>query len=243
MNKYDGFWIHSLALVSIPVLLTVFLCQCSPNSIENGNLVSTSTNLSATAVNQERREDLKMKDTLKDRYESMLQMLDRESANLRIPSLRTTEPDSHSEIRIWVGFGLAYVRCVLLKQVGATQEAIYVGPKVIGGRAARDSKGKVALPKRELGAPRSGWIDLREFLKEQGVDSPIRLSMDDQSIVVPDGETIAIEAKSKDKYTMVFFSVYSKSQDAQKALQVCRRVEHEFGITMACDQAGDQGRL
>jgi len=62
----------------------------------------------------------------------------------------------------------------------------------------------------------------------------MKLSLDDQYLPDPDEEAIAIEVKSPGNYEMVFYTLSTRSEDGHKALQVCRKIEQEFGIMMGC---------
>ena len=90
------------------------------------------------------------------------------------------------------------------------------------------------MTKISLESPKSGWNEFAEFIKKQGIDIPMRLSLDDQYMPDPDEESIAIEAKSHGNYGMVFYTLSTKSEDGHKALEVCRRIQQEFGITLGC---------
>jgi hypothetical protein len=91
------------------------------------------------------------------------------------------------------------------------------------------------VTKATLDPPKSGWDEFEKFLKAQGIDSPMRLSQESsQYIRSPDMQVIVIEVKSGDGYSMVFFHLDNKSDDAQRALSVCRRIEQDFYINMYC---------
>lgn len=223
MRNYKEFRLKLAGLVL--VLFTGLGYQCAPVA----NEPRSTANSGSPSPTQPRNDD---QDKLKNRYQMFLQLLDRESAKLKMASLRTRASDDATEIRLWVGFGLLFPRCVVIRRLQDRREAIFVGPSVIGDRAAMDRSGNVIPAKKDLGVPKSGWPDLDQFLKQNGIDSTIALAPDVQSIAVPDGESIVIEAKSKDEYSMTSFSVYSTSEDARKALEVCRHIEGEFELTM-----------
>ncbi len=177
-------------------------------------------------------DDVKRRKALQGQVEAIQRAIKRESLNLKINNLRDTVSDAETEIRIWVGFGMAYPRCFIMKELSGRREAFYIAPKTIGSKV--EVQGEVPMVKRSLDSPKSGWNEFAQFTKKQGVDSPMKLSLDDQHVPDPDEESIAIEVKSHGPYKMVFYALSTKSEDGQKALQVCRKLEQEFGITMGC---------
>ena len=235
MRDSKGLRFKLVGLVCVIGLLISFGHQCSPRSSQDEHTASHSRTLLEPSPTPQIYDDAKkMEEDAKNRYESVLLLLDRESQKLGIPSLRTRKPDSGNEIRVWIGFGLAYPRCFIFERQQERREATFVGPRVTDGRAAKDTKGKVLLVKSPVGVPRSGWSEFESFLKQMGIDSPISLAVDKQYVAVPDAETNVIEIRSQNAYSMVFYSLYTKSEDGLKALEVCRKIEEEFGITMGC---------
>lgn len=214
-----------------------FGCQCSQSSkivkseIENANHAS---NVSTAPQMQSHPEDLKRREDLQRQYEAMQNAIKRESLELGMENLRehVTDSETETETRIWVGFGLAYPRCFILKNLNGKQKAFYVIPKKIVSKAAMDIE--VSMTKTVLDAPQSGWYEFERFLKSQGIDSPIRLSLDDKHLPDPDEESIVVEVKSGTSYSMVFFSLYTENEDGRKLLEVCRNIEREFNIKLGC---------
>ncbi len=151
------------------------------------------------------------------------------SADLRIDNLIDRPSGTEHEIRIWVGFGLSYPRCFILRQTNGTLEASHVTVTTVSGPT-----GNATTVRTILGTPKSGWDRFERFLRSQGIGSSIHLAPEHDYIPNPDGQIIALESKSGAGYSMVFFHLDNKSAEAQKAVSVCRRVEEEFGITMHC---------
>jgi hypothetical protein len=174
--------------------------------------------------------DVKVRKALQAQVEVIQGAIKRESLKLKINNLRDSVSDAETEIRIWVGFGMLYLRCFMMKELNGRREAFYIAPKTNGDK----TEGEVPMTKLSLGSPKSGWNEFAEFIKKQGVDSPMKLSLDAKYLPDPDEESIAIEAKSHGNYEMVFYTLSTKSEDGQKALQVCRKIEQEFGIKMGC---------
>ena len=69
---------------------------------------------------------------------------------------------------------------------------------------------------------------------DQGIDSPLKLSLDNEHVVDPDEESIVVEVKSGTLYSMVFFSLSPGNADGRKVVAVCRMVEREFNVIMGC---------
>jgi len=167
-------------------------------------------------------------------YETIQKAIVRESSKLKIGKLKDMVSSPETETRVWVGFGLAYPRCVILRNLNGKQDALYIAPRIIGGNAALDVRGKVIRAKVPLPPPKSGWAEFGRFLKSKGIESPLRLSPDKGHVPDPDQESIVVEQKSQGSYNMVFFPLYTESKDGEKALAVCRRIEQEFHIRMGC---------
>jgi hypothetical protein len=178
--------------------------------------------------------DVKVRKALEAQVEVMEGAIKRESLKLKIKNLRDYVPDAETEVRIWVGFGMLYPRCFMMKEFGERREAFYIARKTISGKTG--VHGGFRMTKLSLESPKSGWNAFAEFIKKQGIDFPMELSLDTQYLPDPDEESIAIEAKSEGNYEMVFYTLSTKSEDGHKALQVCRKIEHEFGITMGCPE-------
>lgn len=174
--------------------------------------------------------DVKRRKALQGQVEIIQGAIKRESLKLKINNLKDAASEAETEIRIWVGFGMLYPRCFVMKELNARREAFYITAKTNGSKAG----GEVPMTNLSLESPKSGWNEFAEFIKNQGIDSPMKLSFDDQYVPDPDEESIAIEVKSHGNYEMVFYTLSTKSADGHKALEVCRKIEHEFGIRMGC---------
>lgn len=174
---------------------------------------------------------------LQAEYNGILAMLKQESINFGIPNLRDVTSGTQTETRMWVGFGLVVPSCFILNNRSDGNEALYVGPKIVGSQAVLDAEGKVLITKTTLPAPKSGWDDFEQFLKSRGVDKTLRLTPGKEPTLAADASYIVIEVKSGDSYSMVFYSLAKESGGRPKALEVCRKVEQEFGMHMGCGGA------
>lgn len=204
--------------------------QCSQHSgfvDHKSNSTTPSASPSSSIEN-----DVKVRKALQAQVEVIQGAIQRESLKLKINNLRDTASEAETEIRIWVGFGMLYPRCFIMKELNGRREAFYIAPNTNGDKTG----GEVRMTKLPLGSPKSDWNKFAEFIKKQGVDSPMKLSLDAQYLPDPDEESIAIEAKSHGNYEMVFYTLSTKSEDGHKALEVCRKIEQEFGIRMGCGQ-------
>ena len=161
--------------------------------------------------------------------QSMQRGLKNEALKVKINNLTDAVRQPGTEIRIWVGFGLLYPRCFIMTERNGRRAAFHITAKRVGG--------SISTPKVPLESPKSGWSEFAEFIKKQGIDSPLKLSFDREILFDPDEEAIAIEIKSPGKYEMIFYDYDTKSQDGVKAMEVCRRIDQEFGIMMGCPKA------
>ena len=153
-----------------------------------------------------------------------------ESQNLNLKNL--SESDAKDEVRLWVGFGLITPRLFVLRREDGIEKATYYSTEPNPDKTLRPQTGiKVVLP---LESPKSGWKNFRTFLKNNGVDAPLKLTSDVESLIDPDSEAIVIEVKSARGYEMVFFPKSTKTADGQKALGVCHQIESEFNVRMGC---------
>ena len=152
-----------------------------------------------------------------------------EARKIGIRNLKDTAQESGTEIRVWVGFGLLYPRCFIMTERNGRREAFHI--------TAKRSANGISTPKVMLTSPKSGWNEFADFIKQHGVDSPLKLSLDKQSEFDPDEEAVVIEVMSNGKYDMVFYDYDNTSGDGRKAIAVCRKLDQEFGIQMACPPA------
>lgn len=137
-----------------------------------------------------------------------------------------------SETRIWVGFDGAETPCFVVRSDGTRKSAALISAKFM----RTNGKWTVSPVRTELSAPQSGWISFETYLKDQGVTNPLKFSLDDIHLVDPDEGSIVIETKSDSEYSMVFFPLGTETEDGKRALQICRKVEQEFGISMRCSE-------
>ena len=152
-----------------------------------------------------------------------------ESQKVRIKNLKDTVRQPGTEVRIWVGFGLLYPRIFIMTERNGSRQAFHITAK-------RNGK-SITTPKILLKSPESGWNEFAEFIKKQGIASALKLSPDKEPEFDPDEEIIAIEVRSHGKYEMVFYESDTKSADGRKAMEVCKKLDQEFGIMMGCPPA------
>lgn len=202
--------------------------QCSRHSeVVNQQSQSATQSVSPSSSIEK---DVKGGKALQGQVEIIQGAIKRESLNLKINNLKDAGSEAETEIRLWVGFGMLYPRCFIMKELNESRDAFYIAPKTNDIKTRR----KVSIAKLSLEPPKSGWNEFAEFIKNQGIDFPMKLAFDDQYVPDPDEESIAIEVKSHGNYQMIFYTLSTKSEDGHKALAVCRRIEQEFGIRMGC---------
>ena len=165
----------------------------------------------------------------RDEDYSLQKELRKAAAELHIDNLIDSSSVAEDEIRIWVGFGLSYPRCFILRQTNGKSKAFHVTVTTVSG-----TTGAATPVTSILGAPKSGWEEFERFLRSKGIESPLHLEREHDYVPSPDGEIIALESKSVAGYSMVFYHLDNESAEALKAISVCRRVEEEFGVTMNC---------
>jgi hypothetical protein len=193
--------------------------QCARDGVVNRESIS-SPSPSADYV--------RPRQTMQGEVDIIQNAIKRESLKLKIGNLKDTASTGGKEIRIWTGFGIIVPRIFIYRELNGKQEAFFITAKPSGKR------GKIAMPQLSLRPPASGWNEFAEFMTSHGIDSPMKLSLDEQYAPDPDEEAIAMEMKSHGKYELVFYTITTKSENGQKALAVCRRIEQEFGVSMGC---------
>ncbi|MCU1264587.1 MAG: hypothetical protein JWM21_905 [Acidobacteria bacterium] len=216
----------SSLLLCAAVLSLGLSLQCSHTAQKAGDIGGNNSTSRPTANSQS--EDHA---ELKRRYEAMETEIESESRKLAIENLKARR--IADEIRVWVGFGVTYPRLFIL-QLSGERHATFLTFTTPQDRHAGD-KMEATATKTALGPPKSGWDELEKSLKVKGIGSPLRLSQESSQYTrSPDVQVIVIEVKSGGEYGMVFFHLDNKSDDAQTALSVCRRIEQDFLINMYC---------
>jgi|SRR6267142_1924106 len=215
------------SLLTWPAVLILGLgFQCS-HTAEKADGIGGINSLSKTTADSQSEDYAE----LKRRYETMETEIESASRKLAIENLNAVRVTD--EIRVWVGFGLTYPRLFIL-QLSGERRATYLTLTTRHDGIAGD-KVQETIKKVTLGPPKSGWDEFEKFLKGQGIDWPMRLTQESsQYLRSSDVQVIAIEVKFGDHYGMVFFHLDNKSDSAQRALTVCRRVEQDFDINMYC---------
>src|SRR5712691_2642870 len=107
------------SVASIVLLLAGCQCSWNPNSIRSTtNTSNDSVNASTSIETQSSSDDLRRQKELQRQYEAMRSMIKRQSLIAGLKNLgESASTHSETEIRIWVGFGLAYPRCFILKNL------------------------------------------------------------------------------------------------------------------------------
>ncbi|HEY6120155.1 MAG TPA: hypothetical protein VIV66_09365 [Pyrinomonadaceae bacterium] len=167
------------------------------------------------------------------RKDAMRRTLEREAKWSNLESLEELSlKPLRSETRIWVGFDGAETPCFIVSIDGTQKSATLITARF----DRRDGKVTVTPNRTELTAPRTGWSNFETYLKVQGITNPLKFSLDNSHIVDPDEGSIVIETKVDSSYSMVFFPLGTDTEDGKRALQICSRVEQEFGISMRCGE-------
>ena len=167
-------------------------------------------------------------------YEEMLPKMAGLSKQASIPNLKDVSlSDVQTEIRLWKAFGLLYPRCFVLKIDNGNPAASFVYPKVVGNKAVFH-KGNPVYINAPLNAPHSGWENLLGYLKQNGLDSTIRLALDKRYMPYPDAEELVLEMKTGSRHTMPYYIDSTVTADGKKAFGICQKMETEFDIHLGC---------
>jgi hypothetical protein len=209
-------------------LLTVILAtmlglslQCSQDSKRAGD---SSKNTSVSTSQSESNAESKR------RYDAMESEIESLSKELGIDNLKAIQ--GRDEIRVWVGFGVTQPRLFILKLLDEPQASFYTMRTSLQANDERRLNVPQSTP---LSSPRSGWAEFENFLKTQGLDTPVRLTQESSDYLrSPDVQVIAIETRLGDKYSLVFYHLDNPSDDAKRALTVCKRIEADFNVNMYC---------
>ena len=179
-------------------------------------------------------DDLERWAHLMRRYNSMRDEIRLYSRKYGIADLSGGKTDSESEIRIWLGFGMALPTCFILRGTTEKQNALYIHYLDPSDFDSGATTGSNLRAKTALGTPTSGWDRLEVFLKDEGIDYPIKLAMDEDALPIPDGTFIAIEVRRGTAYDMVYYSSETKSRDGKRAIKICERAAQEFNVDKRC---------
>jgi hypothetical protein len=167
-------------------------------------------------------------------YEQMIPELARLSKQAGVANLRALGlTDSQTELRLWKAFGLVYPRYFVLRIENDNASASFVSPKVIADKAVVN-KGNPVYVNTPLKAPRSGWSNLLTYLRQNGIDSSINLTLDKRCHPYPDAEALILEMKTGSRHTMAHYIDSTVSDDGKKAFAICEKIQHEFDIQLAC---------
>ena len=228
-------FVRKLLLQSTSMISSIILSfLCGSFWITNNATPEINFHPLVLRAEQQENESLKKEGHLGSQLDDMQREIKRESAKLRIQSLKEDSANPRPETRIWVGFGLFYPRCLILKGAAGKRTAVYLGTNEGAGPAAKGAKSRDLITHTVLDVPISGWDKVDRFLIDQGIESLLKLSLDNEHVPDPDEEIIVVEVKSGTLYSMVFFSPSPGNADGRKVVAVCRMVEREFNVIMGC---------
>ena len=88
---------------------------------------------------------------------------------------------------------------------------------------------------RNFARPRSGWEPLQNYLKTNQIRVPLVYSFDStESLPIVDEGSIALEVNEGGRYGFVEYGQFTESSDGRTILDICKRVEDEFQVTLGC---------
>ena len=167
-------------------------------------------------------------------YEQMLPQLDRLSKQAALPNLKDINlSDAQTELRLWKALGLAYLRCFTLKLENGNYSAFFASPKVVGDKAVF-IKGNPVYMNTPLSAPHSGWENVLDYLRQNGIDQSIHLLLDKRYEPYPDAEALILEMKTGSRHTMAYYIDSTVTADGKKAFAICKKIQNEFDVQLAC---------
>jgi hypothetical protein len=167
-------------------------------------------------------------------YEQMLPQVARLSREAGLPNLKDANlSDTQTELRLWMGLGLVFPRCFVLRIDNGNPTASFASPKIAGSKGVF-RKGDPVYVNTPLNVPHSGWQTFLAFLRENGIDTSINLALDKHYESYPDAEALILEMKTGSRYTMVHYIDSTVTADGKKAFAVCDKIQNEFDIQLAC---------
>jgi hypothetical protein len=151
-----------------------------------------------------------------------------------IPNLKDANlSNAQTELRLWRGLGLITPRCFVLKIDNGNPIASIATAKIVGNKGVYRN-GNLVYANRPLTVPRSGWPTLLEFLRQNGIDRSINLTLDKHYEPYPDAEALILEMKTGSRHTMVYYIDSTVTADGKKAFAVCENIQNEFDIQLGC---------
>ena len=167
-------------------------------------------------------------------HERMISELARLSKQTGVGNLKTMRlADSQTELRLWKAFGIVYPVCFILRIDNGNATASLASPKVIADKAVFEKSNPVYV-NTPLNAPHSGWPNLLTYLRQNGIDSSIKLSLDKRYKPYPDAEALILEMKTGSLHTMTHYIDSTVCDDGKKAFAICIKIQNEFDIQLSC---------
>ena len=167
-------------------------------------------------------------------YEQMMAELARLSKQTGVANLKTLAlADSQTELRVWKAFGIVYPHCFILRIESGNATASFASPKVVANKAVFNN-GNPVYVNRPLNAPHSGWSSFLTYLRQNGIDLSISLSLDPRYEPYPDAQAVILEMKTGSHHTLAHYIDSTVSDDGKKALAICEKIQHEFDIQLGC---------
>lgn len=144
-----------------------------------------------------------------------------------IKSLRDQEmPPRSREVRVWVGFGVAPLKGVILRQNGEDWSASYLPPS--------DSTSRAPLAARPLPAPKSGWQALHEKLEGLGIYTLPDAADIGAANTYPDAVGAVVEIKTPDLYRTYKYGGLQPTDkpEIKNVIEILTSLSDEFGVPL-----------
>ena len=209
----------------LPML--IFSVACS-SAITNQNTSLNSPEDSILARNEVRKE--KASDI---NVETIEEILKKDSKTFGIENLKEKRNSSDFEIRIWSD-EVTFLHCLLVSnRDGKWKASMLTGDMVLNRRTGYLYLKKTKSLKNL--SPKSGWKDVSDMFSSKGIRFPFSYKIDDVNEPSgPDEGLVKLELRSERQYGLVFYQKFSDSDDAKKAIELCRWLQDEFSIDLGC---------
>lgn len=150
----------------------------------------------------------------------------RASRKIKIPSLNEARfGKNEAELRIWNIiniFGIYWVECFILRKENDQMKASYI----VGFNQPK----KFRFKNHSLNDPKNGWQNLNNYLRSNGIEFDLNLTIDKELFDGPEGEEIIIEARGGEKYKMYWYPKGTKTADGKRVQQLCTKLVEEFNL-------------
>jgi hypothetical protein len=161
------------------------------------------------------------------------EILKKDSKTFGIENLKEKGNSSDFEIRIWSDQE-TLLHCLLISNKdGKWKASMLTGDLMLNRRTGYQYLKKTKSLKNL--SPKSGWKEVSDVLFSKGVRFPFSYKIDEvNKPPAPDEGLVKLELRSEKQYGLAFYQKFSDSDDAKKAIELCRWLQDEFGTDLGC---------